>query len=86
MSKNFDFLTKGDIAKLYREIYTLGVSNITYKTIHYICSAKGLFIPLLRAKLGTKVEIGIDSKYPKMFEDLLFLELQNSLNNMVRRV
>ena len=25
MGKNFDFLTKADIAKLYREIYTLGV-------------------------------------------------------------
>lgn len=57
MSKNFDFLTKNDIAKLYREIYTLGVSHITYKTIHYVCSMRGLFIPLLRTKLATKIEM-----------------------------
>lgn len=55
MSKNFDFMTKSDIAKLYREIYTLGVSHITYKTVHYICSMRGLFIPLLKAKLSNKL-------------------------------
>jgi hypothetical protein len=83
MSKNFDFLTKGDIAKLYREIYTLGVSHITYKTIHFVCSVKGLFIPLLRNKSFSKFDMSTETKYPKPFEDILFLHLQNSLNNMV---
>jgi|LakMenEpi03Aug12_release.lakeMendotaPanAssembly.Ray.scaffolds.fasta_scaffold4256866_1 hypothetical protein len=55
MTKNFDFLTKADIAKLYREMYTLSVSHITYKTIHHVCSIRGLFIPLLRKKMLTKV-------------------------------
>lgn len=57
MTKNFDFLTKSDIAKLYRDMYTLGVSHITYKTIHYVCSMRGLFIPLLKAKMSIKNEL-----------------------------
>lgn len=48
MYKNFPFLTKGDIAKLYREIYALGLGRVTYKTIHFICLMRGLFIPLLQ--------------------------------------
>lgn len=76
-------------------MYTLGVSHITYKTIHYVCSMRGLFIPLLRTKLGVKGEsYGGDwrtnttnsnqiSIGNKVFEDILYLDLQNSLNNMV---
>lgn len=51
MVKNFSYLTRGDVAKLYRETYTLGVGEITYKTIHFVCSMRGLFIPLVRHKL-----------------------------------
>lgn len=64
-------------------MYTLGVSHITYKTIHFVCSTRGLFIPLLRSKLSTKALTQIDAKYPKTFEDILFLDIQNSLNNML---
>ena len=54
MTKNFPYLTKSDTAKLFREIYALGVGRITYKTIHYNCLMRGLFIPLLQKKLIKK--------------------------------
>jgi hypothetical protein len=50
MIKNFEFLTTIDICELYREAYSLSSGHISYKTIHYICTSKGLFIPLIWAK------------------------------------
>ena len=56
MEKNFPFLLSQDIAQLFRETYGLSLGNITYKSIHYICSVKGLFIVLLKEKMLKKTK------------------------------
>ena len=113
MEKNFEFLTKGDIAKLYREIYAIGMGDISYKLIHYVCTTRGLFIPLIQHKMmsttsplpvvlsisqpeqqscssfrnNSSSSLGNEEfrpkKAPKLFDDIIYLDLMNNVNKMV---
>ena len=80
MEKNFPFLTTQDVSRLFRETYTLAMGNITYKTIHFICSSKGLFIPLIREKLMRKCRS--QPKENKDYNDLLYIDLQNCVGSL----
>lgn len=77
MMKNFSFMSSVEIGQLYREVYALSSGHITYKAIHYICGVKGLFIPLMLSKRINKSAIE-----PSLNQDMLLLDIQNSLTKM----
>ena len=77
MSKNFTFLPSAEIAAPYRETYTLSSGHINYRTIHYVCGMRGLFIPLLLAK-----RLGKSHFEHSLNNDMLLLDMQNTLTKM----
>jgi hypothetical protein len=76
MVKSFSFLSSPEIAEIYREMYHLSSGQITYKTLHYICGAKGLFIPLILAK---RLDLAVTKTHNS---DMLSLDIQNSITKM----
>ena len=77
MSTNFSHLTSVEVAELYRETYMLSSGHPTYKTIHYVCGMRGLFIPLLLHKRRGKGHLE-----QSLNNDMLLLDMQNSLTKM----
>ncbi len=57
-------------------MYLLSSGQITYKTLHYICGAKGLFIPLILTK---RLESAGGKNHNN---DMLSLDIQNSITKM----
>ncbi len=58
-------------------MYSLSSGSITYKAVHYICSTKGLFIPLLLSK-----RLSLNAVSKSLNSDMLCLDMQNNIKKM----